>query len=78
MIKGPLELKRSSIMTNAVIHKSLIEKVELYVEMMFASDVGRFDQVFAATAHLHGPRGAVIGGINCWKGYTTCVTRRSR
>jgi len=36
--------------------KSLIAAVEQYLETMFDSDVGRFDQVFAPTAQLHGLR----------------------
>jgi hypothetical protein len=44
------------IMTDASTHKSLMTAVEQYLEMMFDGDVGRFDQVFAPTAQLHGLR----------------------
>jgi Putative lumazine-binding len=43
-------------MTDAATHKSLIAAVDRYLEMMFDSDVGRFDQVFAPSAKLHGLR----------------------
>jgi hypothetical protein len=43
-------------MTDAATHKALIEAVEQYFETMFDSDVGRFDQLFAPTAQLHGLR----------------------
>src|SRR5262245_31318268 len=43
-------------MTDSAIHKSLIAAVEQYFEMMFDSDVGRFNRVFAPTAQLHGLR----------------------
>jgi hypothetical protein len=37
-------------------HMSLMAAVENYFEMMFDSDVDRFDQVFAPSAQLHGLR----------------------
>jgi hypothetical protein len=43
-------------MTDAASHKSLIAAVEKYFETMFDSEVGRFDQVFAPSAQLHGLR----------------------
>jgi Putative lumazine-binding len=43
-------------MTDAATHKSLIAAVEQYFEMMFDSDVGRFDRIFAPSAQLHGLR----------------------
>jgi hypothetical protein len=43
-------------MTDSTTHKSLIAAVEQYFELMFDSDVGRFDRVFAPTAQLHGLR----------------------
>lgn len=43
-------------MSDAATHKALIAAVDQYFEMMFDSDVGRFDRVFAPTAHLHGLR----------------------
>ena len=36
--------------------KSLIAAVEQYLDTMFDFDIGRFDQVFAPTAQLHGLR----------------------
>jgi hypothetical protein len=43
-------------MTNALIPPALLATVEAYFEMMFDSDLNRFDHVFAASAHLHGLR----------------------
>jgi hypothetical protein len=43
-------------MTDAATHESLIAAVEQYLEMMFDSDVARFDRVFAPSAQLHGLR----------------------
>jgi hypothetical protein len=43
-------------MTDTATHKSLIAAVERYFEMMFDSDVGSFDRVFASSAQLHGIR----------------------
>jgi Putative lumazine-binding len=43
-------------MVDATTHMSLIAAVENYFEMMFDSDVDRFDQVFAPSAQLHGLR----------------------
>lgn len=43
-------------MTGAATYKSLIAAVEQYLEMMFDSDLGRFDRVFAPSAQLHGLR----------------------
>jgi hypothetical protein len=43
-------------MTNALIPSALLATVEEYFEMMFDSDVNRFDRVFASTAQLHGLR----------------------
>jgi Putative lumazine-binding len=43
-------------MTDNATYTSLIAAVDQYFDMMFDSDVGRFDQVFAPTAHLHGLR----------------------
>ena len=43
-------------MTEAAIHGSLIVAVEQYLEMVFSSDVGLFDRLFAPTAQLHGLR----------------------
>jgi hypothetical protein len=43
-------------MTDAETFSSLVAAVERYFETMFDSDLGRFDQVFAPTAQLHGLR----------------------
>ena len=43
-------------MIDVATHKSLIATVEQYFDTMFDSDVGRFDQVFAPSAQLHGLR----------------------
>jgi hypothetical protein len=43
-------------MTNVALHESLLAAVEGYFETMFDCDLGRFDRIFAATAHLHGLR----------------------
>jgi hypothetical protein len=43
-------------MTDAATHQALLAIVDQYLEMMFDSDVGRFDRVFAPTAHLQGLR----------------------
>ena len=43
-------------MTDTATHQALLAAVEQYFEMMFDSDVSRFDRVFAPTAQLHGLR----------------------
>ena len=43
-------------MIDVATHKSLIAAVEQYFDTIFDSDVGRFDQVFAPSAQLHGLR----------------------
>jgi hypothetical protein len=43
-------------MTDITTHQALLTAVERYLEMMFDSDVGKFDRVFAPTAQLHGLR----------------------
>jgi len=43
-------------MTDTATIGSLIAAVERYFEMMFDYDVGRFEEVFAPTAQLHGLR----------------------
>jgi hypothetical protein len=43
-------------MTDSATHHALLTAVERYLEMMFDSDVGKFDRVFAPTAQLHGLR----------------------
>ena len=37
-------------------HHSLLDAVERYFDLMFDSDVSRFDRVFASSAQLHGLR----------------------
>ena len=37
-------------------YHSLLDAVERYFDLMFDSDVSRFDQVFASSAQLHGLR----------------------
>jgi hypothetical protein len=43
-------------MTDTATCRSLVAAVEQYFETMFDFDLGRFDQVFAPTAQLHGLR----------------------
>jgi len=43
-------------MTDTTAHRALLAAVDRYFDLMFDSDVGRFDRVYAATAHLHGLR----------------------
>jgi hypothetical protein len=43
-------------MTDIAAYRALLTAVERYLEMMFDSDVGKFDRVFAPTAQLHGLR----------------------
>ena len=43
-------------MTDQPTYLSLLGAVERYFDLMFDSDVSRFDQVFASTALLHGLR----------------------
>jgi Putative lumazine-binding len=43
-------------MTDTASQQALVATVERYFEMMFDSDVGKFDDVFAPTAQLHGLR----------------------
>ena len=47
---------RTAIMTDTATSGSLIAAVERYFEMMSDYDVGRFEEVFAPTAQLHGLR----------------------
>jgi hypothetical protein len=56
MVARFIHQTREVAMTDAAAHSSLIAAVERYFAMMFDADVGRFDQVFATTAHLHGLR----------------------
>lgn len=43
-------------MPDRATHQSLLDAVERYFDLMFDSDVSRFDQVFASSAQLHGLR----------------------
>ena len=43
-------------MTNAATHAALLAAVDQYLELMYDSDIGRFDSVFAPSAQLHGLR----------------------
>ena len=43
-------------MTDRAAHHSLLDAVQRYFDLMFDSDVSRFDQVFAPSAQLHGLR----------------------
>jgi hypothetical protein len=43
-------------MPDRVTCHSLLDAVERYFDLMFDSDVSRFDQVFASSAQLHGLR----------------------
>jgi Putative lumazine-binding len=41
----------------------LTDAVQLYLDLMYDCDVGKFDKVFAATSQLHGFR---EGRMTCW------------
>ena len=43
-------------MADTAAHQTLLAAVERYFDLMYDSDVGRFDRVFAPTAQLHGLR----------------------
>lgn len=43
-------------MTEPAAHLALLAAIEAYFELMYTSDIARFDAVFAPTAHLHGLR----------------------
>lgn len=43
-------------MPDRAAHHSLLDAVDRYFDLMFDSDVSRFDHVFAASARLHGLR----------------------
>ena len=47
-------------MTDKATFSSLLDAVDAYFELMFSSDVARFDRVFAPTAHLHGLRDGAL------------------
>ncbi|WP_407155968.1 nuclear transport factor 2 family protein [Bradyrhizobium sp. STM 3557] len=52
----PDEQHRGLDMTDTAALRALLIVIEQYFEMMFDSDVARFDHVFAPTAQLHGLR----------------------
>ncbi len=43
--------------------QALVEAVQLYLDLMYDCDVGKFDRVFASTSQLHGFR---AGKMTCW------------
>jgi Putative lumazine-binding len=43
--------------------EELTDAVQLYLDLMYDCDVGKFDKVFAATSQLHGFR---EGQMTCW------------
>jgi len=49
-------LLREPVMPSRSTCHSLLDAVERYFDLMFDSDVSRFDQVFAPSAQLHGLR----------------------
>jgi hypothetical protein len=48
--------KRAPVMTDHATHLSLLDAVGRYFDLMFDNDISRFDQLFAASAQLHGLR----------------------
>lgn len=43
--------------------QELIEAVQLYLDLMYDCDVGKFDRVFCSSSQLHGFR---EGKMTCW------------
>jgi Putative lumazine-binding len=43
--------------------QELTEAVQLYLDLMYDGEVGKFDRVFASTSQLHGFR---EGKMTCW------------
>ena len=43
--------------------QELTEAVQLYLDLMYDCDVGKFDRVFGSTSQLHGFR---EGKMTCW------------
>jgi hypothetical protein len=43
--------------------QELTDAVQLYLDLMYDGDVGKFDRVFGATSQLHGFRD---GKMTCW------------
>jgi hypothetical protein len=56
MIQGIDNPARAPVMTDHATYLSLLDAVGRYLDLMFDSDVSRFDQVFASSAQLHGLR----------------------
>jgi Putative lumazine-binding len=50
----------ASAMPDGMIHLALLDTIDRYFETMFDNDAGRFDQVFAPTAQLHGLRDGAL------------------
>jgi hypothetical protein len=48
--------KSEPAMPDRTTHHSLLDAVERYFDLMFDSEVSRFDQIFASSAQLHGLR----------------------
>ncbi|WP_257167735.1 nuclear transport factor 2 family protein [Bradyrhizobium sp. SRS-191] len=44
-------------MKDTALHQDVLAAIDRYFDLMFDSDVSRFDRVFAPTAQLHGFRG---------------------
>jgi hypothetical protein len=55
-IAGASETRAEPAMPDRATYHSLLDAVERYFDLMFDSDVSRFDQVFASSAQLHGLR----------------------
>jgi hypothetical protein len=56
MVQGTDNSARAPVMTDHATYLSLLDAVGRYLDLMFDSDVSRFDQVFASSAQLHGLR----------------------
>jgi hypothetical protein len=56
MFQGTDNSARAPVMTDHATYLSLLDAVGRYLDLMFDSDVSRFDQVFASSAQLHGLR----------------------
>lgn len=64
-------------MTDAVTLQALLAVVRQYFDMMFDSDVARFDHVFAPTAQLHGLRDAGLRVLSAADYRDLLATNRS-
>ena len=54
-------------MLDAMTIRSLLDAIERYFDLMFDSDVTRFDEVFADSAQLHGLREGRAGSGNLYR-----------